>query len=52
MLEVSGQVKKHSVFYRCPFCRKMHNHGHIPGETILHRVSHCPVNETSVVIKI
>jgi hypothetical protein len=50
-IEVTGHVRGSSLVYACPFCHREHTHGYAPGGT-LHRVSHCTVNPSPVLIKI
>ena len=52
MLEVIGKREGIYLTYKCQFCRKKHYHGYIEGETVAHRVSHCPINDESVNINV
>ncbi len=51
-IEVSGRVVGSSLVYNCTFCGHVHTHGYIEGQTEFHRVSHCALNDESLLIKI
>ena len=49
---VDGLAIGENLVYACPACTDMHTHGVVPGETLADRVSHCPVSEENVQIKV
>ena len=52
-MEVYGYVNaKRELSYSCPICLRTHTHGWVVGNETEHRVSHCPVDDRSVLIKV
>ena len=52
MIVVEGLTIGENLVYACPVCTDMHTHSSVPGETLANRVSHCPVSEDNVNIKV
>jgi len=52
-MEVNGFVNtENQIVYKCPSCLRKHTHSWVVGESTLHRISHCPIDDRSVQIKV
>ena len=49
---VEGLAIGENLVYACLVCTDMHTHSVVPGEMFADRVSHCPVSEENVNIKV
>ena len=50
---IASKISKKKIFYKCPECKKIHNHGNetnLLENRITHRLSHCNYNDIKIII--